>query len=110
VYEHEVGGQYSGSMPFARGGPIEIGNGDRTMHVLGIVPDEKTAGDSAVSFRTRQYPSAAETVLGSTTLTSAGKADLRFSARQVELVVTGAGSADWRWGVPRLKLVQGGKR
>jgi hypothetical protein len=80
------------------------------MHVLGIVPDEKTSGDVTVSFRKRNYPNAAETVLGSTTLTSAGKADLRFSARQIEIVVTGNAPTNWRWGEPRLALAAGGKR
>lgn len=111
VYEHELGQSYTGvDMPFARGGPVELGNGDRTMHVLGIIPDEATAGDVSVSFRTRQYPSGTERVLNSTTLTGAGKADLRFNARQVELVVTGAASSNWRFGDSRLDVRQGGKR
>jgi hypothetical protein len=110
VYEHELGFQYGGSTPSARGGPFELGEGGNVMHVLGIVPDERTSGDVSVSFRTRFYPSASETVLGSTTLNSAGKTDLRFSARQVELVVNGARATDWRWGQPRLNLAQGGKR
>jgi len=110
VYEHETGYSYGGSSPYARSGPIELGSGDRTLHVLGIVPDEKTAGDVSVSFRTRLYPNATETVLGATTLTSAGKADVRFSARQVELVVTGSALTNWRWGEPRLAIAQGGKR
>ena len=110
VYEHELGFQYSGASPSARGGPIELGNGDKTMHVLGIVPDEKTSGDTSVSFRTRPYPSGDETVLASATLDSSGKTDLRFSARQVELIVTGARATAWRWGEPRLKVAQGGRR
>jgi hypothetical protein len=110
VYEHELGYQYSGSTPYARGGPIELGNGDRTMHVLGIVSDENAAGGASVSFRTRRYPNSAETVLGTTTLSDEGKADLRFSARQVEIVVTGATSGPWRWGDARLDVQMGGKR
>lgn len=104
VYDHEIGYSYSGSSPYARTGPVELGNGDQTMHVLGVVPDENAAGDVSVSFRTRLYPNAPETVLGATSLTSAGKADLRFSARQVELVVTGVNSTNWRWGSARLVL------
>jgi hypothetical protein len=110
VYDHEIGYAYSGLSPYARSGPIELGNGDRTMHVLGIVPDEKTAGDVTVSFRNRPYPNAVETALGSTTLTGAGKADLRFCARQVEIVITGNNPTNWRWGEPRLALAMGGKR
>lgn len=110
VYDHEIGYSYGGTSPSARSGPIELGSGDRVMHVLGIVPDEKTAGDVTVSFRKRHYPNAAEMVLGSTVLTGDGKADLRFSARQVEIVVTGSTPTNWRWGQPRLALAAGGKR
>jgi hypothetical protein len=110
VYEHELGFSYGGAEPLARSGPVQVGNGDRVMHVLGIVPDEKTAGDVNVSFRARQYPGGAETTVAETTLDSTGKADLRFSARQVEIVVTGERMTDWRWGEPRLKVAIGGKR
>lgn len=111
VYEHELGFQYSGDTPEARSGPIQIGNGDRYMHVLGIIPDENTAGDVTASFRTRFYPNATEsTEVGSATFGSSGKADIRFSARQAEIVVTGAVANAWRWGEPRLRVAAGGKR
>jgi len=108
VYEHENGYAYDGasSAPYGRLGPIELGAGDNVMEVLGIVPDEKTVGDVTVSFRTRFYPNADETTLDENTLTSAGKCDLRFSARQAELVVTGSATTNWRFGTPRL-MVQG---
>jgi len=115
VYEHELGFQYSGSAPYARGGPIEIGNGDRVMHVLGIVPDQAhsthtDAGGVTVSFRTRLYPDADETVLAEVELSDGGKTDLRFSARQVELVVTGVAATHWRFGDARLDVRPGGRR
>jgi hypothetical protein len=110
VYEHELGYSYEGAEPFARSGPIQIGNGDRRMHVLGVIPDENTIGNVSVSFRTREYPNGSETTIGEATLNSSGKADVRFSARQAELVVTGDASAAWRWGEPRLKVAAGGKR
>lgn len=112
IYDHEYGYTYTGSSssPYARSGPVEIGNGDSVSHVLGMVQDEKTVGDVTVSFRTRFYPNSAETVLASTTLTSTGFADLRFTARQAEIVVTGSAATNWRWGTPRLDVKQGGKR
>lgn len=110
VYEHEYGGQYSGDTPEAQSGPLQIGNGDRRAHVLGIVPDENTSGQVSVSFLAREYPNADEETLGEATLDNTGKADVRFSARQAQLVVTGATSASWRWGEPRLKVVAGGRR
>ena len=110
VYEHENGYSYGGDSPSARSGPIELGNGDTVMHALAVVPDEKTAGDVTVSFRTRPYPDAAETVLTTTTFDATGKADVRFSARQLELVVTGDAQTNWRWGAPRLEVRAGGAR
>jgi hypothetical protein len=111
VYEHEIGTLATPSLAYARSGPIELGNGDRRMHVLGIIPDEKTVGDVTVDFRTREYPNASEsTGVGSATFGSTGKTDVRFSARQVEITVTGSSSNAWRWGQPRLKLAAGGRR
>lgn len=110
VYDHELGYSYGGATPFARSGPIELGVGDNVMHVLGLVQDEKTSGDVTASFRSRFYPNASETVSGASTLTSDGFTDLRFSARQVELVVSGAVATNWRWGAPRLDVKRGGKR
>lgn len=110
VYDHETGAQYDGAMPFARSGPIELGDGANVLNVLGIIPDENTAGQVTVSFRTRPYPNGTETILGTTTLNSSGRADIRFAARQAELVVTGAAFDDWRWGQPRLEVRGGGGR
>lgn len=109
VYNHEIGFQYSGSTPFARSGPIELGNGDRTMHVLGIIPDGRTLGDVGISFRTRLYPNATESTIAQVTC-SHGRADLRFSARQVEMVISASGTPDWRFGDARLDVRPGGKR
>jgi len=110
VYDHEIGSSFGGASAFARGGPFEIGDGDLMVQALGLIPDEKTVGDVSVSFRTRNYPNGAETVLGSTTLDSSGKADIRFSARQVEIVITGGSSPVWRWGEPRLAVQPAGRR
>lgn len=110
LYEHENGHSYGGATPTATSGPMELGAGERVMHVLGIVPDEKTVGDVSLKFNTRLYPNASQTVTASMTPDSTGKVDVRFSARQVELVVTGAQSDDWRFGNPRLWVAQGGKR
>lgn len=110
IYVHESGAAYAGASPYARSGPVQIANGDRLATVLSLIPDEKTVGDVSVSFRTRNYPNGAETVLASTTLDSSGKADIRFSARQVEIVITGSSSPTWRWGEPRLSVQAAGRR
>lgn len=114
VLEEETGSDWGNATPFARSGPIEIGNGDRRMHVLGIIPDELAendiTGDVDINFFIREYPNAALDSEGAFLLTSAGKTDVRFSARQVELYVRQASLRSWRWGAPRLLLAPAGKR
>jgi hypothetical protein len=47
VYEHEKDGSlsYDGADVFAETGPISLGNGDQTMNVMQLIPDEKTQGE-----------------------------------------------------------------
>ena len=109
-FEQEVGDAYDGATPFAETGPIELGDGDQVMRCLGLIPDEATAGQASVTFKTRPYPDAAETVLGETALTAAGRVDLRFTARQARMRVSGSGGPGWRFGRARLDLQVGGQR
>ena len=110
VYEHEVGDGYGGAIPFAETGPIELGGGDQAMNCFGVIADERIAGQVTLDFRLKPYPNGSETILAETTLTSAGRADLRFSARQAKMRITGAAAADWRFGKARLELRPGGRR
>jgi hypothetical protein len=45
IYDHEIGWAYDSDEPYATSGPIELGNGDNIMHVLGCYPDDATVGD-----------------------------------------------------------------
>jgi hypothetical protein len=110
VYQHETGTNYGGAVPFAETGPIELGNGDTQMICDSVIPDDETVGDVTVDFRTRLYPDATETVLSEIALTSAGRADVRFMARQVKMRITAATNNDWRFGRARLSLRAGGTR
>jgi hypothetical protein len=98
----------STNTPFAKSGPIELGNGDQVMAVSEIIPDENTLGDVVVSFTSRPYPTGPESTYGP--YTAAQKTDVRFTARQVEVKYTGTGSKDWRVGVPRLNVKTAGGR
>ncbi len=109
-YEHEVGIDWGGAEQFAETGPIELGNGERVMRCTGIVSDEASPGQAEVTFTTRLYPNAAETMVGPTALSEAGRTDLRFAGRQAKLKVTGAALTDWRFGRARLELMAGGRR
>jgi hypothetical protein len=107
LYEHETGTNYDTSTPFAETGPISIGNGDNVMHVVEMIPDEKTQGDVQARFKTRFYPNAAETTHGPFTMTN--PTSVRFQGRQVRMRVEGS-SADWRVGIMRLDARAGGRR
>jgi hypothetical protein len=108
IYEHEVGFAYDSASVFAESGPVQLGNGDNIMSVRQVVPDEQTLGEAVVSFKTRNYPTGAQSTFGP--YTAANPTDVRFAARQVNVKVTGAVLADWRIGVMRLDAVAGGKR
>jgi hypothetical protein len=108
IYEHEVGFAYDSASVYAESGPVQLGNGDNLMSVRQVVPDEQTLGEAVVSFKTRNYPTGAQSTFGP--YTAANPTDVRFSARQVNVKVTGAVLADWRIGVMRLDAVASGKR
>jgi hypothetical protein len=108
IYEHEVGFAYDGAAVFAESGPVQIGNGDQVMSVLGVIPDEQTLGEAVVSFTARMYPTGAESSYGP--YSASNPTSVRFSGRQVNMKVTGNTLADWRVGVMRLDAVASGKR
>jgi len=108
IYEHEVGFAYDSASVYAESGPVQIGNGDNIMSVRQVIPDEQTLGEAVVSFKTRNYPTGAQSTFGP--YTAANPTSVRFSGRQVNVKVTGAVLADWRVGVMRLEAVASGKR
>jgi hypothetical protein len=108
VYEHEVGFNYEGASIYAESGPVQLGNGDNVMSVLGVIPDEANLGDAVVSFTSRLYPTGAQSSFGP--YPAANPTSVRFSGRQVNMKVTGDTLADWRVGVMRLDAVPMGKR
>lgn len=108
LYDHEVGFEYGSATPYAESGPMELGDGDRTMMVRELIPDEKTQGDVQVRFATKFYPNATEYSHGPYSM--ANPTSVRFSGRQAALRVEGVKATDWRWGVPRVDVVAGGRR
>ena len=103
-----MGWEYNDDTPFAQTGPIELGNGDQIVHVLGLVPDDATVGDVTASFTVRRNPDDPGRQLGPYVLNA--RTDLRFSGGLVEMTVTGARNSNWRFGVPRLDLAPGESR
>ena len=108
IYEHEVGFDYDSAVLYAQSGPVELGTGENIMNVRQVIPDEQTLGEALVSFKSRFYPTGAESSFGP--YTAANPTSVRFSGRQVEIKVTGNTLADWRIGVMRLEATAGGRR
>lgn len=108
VYNHEIGWAYDGAAPYAKTGPIELGNGDQIMHCLQIYPDDATVGDVTASFLARRNADDAGTAYGPYTLTA--KTDVRFCGGQLEVTYTGATPTSWRVGMPKLELIPGEMR
>ncbi len=105
--EHEKSDNYDGLVPFAETGPIEIGNGDQVMTVLGLIPDEKTLGDVSGTLTFKDHPTdgGAEVVLP----TLSAQTDIRATGRSVRLKVTQV-RPGWRVGHFRLDVASGGRR
>jgi hypothetical protein len=112
LYQHETGWTADGSpltvQRYAESGAISIETGDRVATVRQMVPDERTSGQTRVTFKTRFFPNGSELVYGPYTLSEL--TDMRFQSRQIAVKVEGAADADWRIGMPRFDLVPGGRR
>ena len=117
VYEHEstlLGNSpdLNGRSPFCTSGPIQIGQGDRLVQCNQILPDEEanTLPGVTLSFKGRFNPLGAEQDFGSFTFESDGYTDARFTARQVEMTVTGSTTQDFQVGDIRLDVKNRGRR
>jgi hypothetical protein len=95
-------------MPFLLTGPIELGDGDKTVDVMGYIPDEKTLGQVDVSILSRYYPNGAETVSGP--FDAKEKTDFQVNGRQHVLKYEPEADTDWRIGRPRVDIVVRGMR
>lgn len=108
VYQHEIGHLKDEREPFVQSGPVELGNGERTMEVHAILPDESNLGDVAMSFRAGDWPMDSTATFGP--FTSAAKTDCRFSGRRVAVIATGAADQDFRLGRTRFEVKAGPRR
>jgi len=118
VYQHESttldnSPNLGTSVPFCQSGPIEISNGDRYVQCNQIIPDSEasTLPGVTLSFTGKFTPLGPETDFGSFTFDSSdGYTDARFSARQVQMKVTGDTTQDFELGNVRLDVVTRGRR
>jgi hypothetical protein len=108
IYDHEVGLNYSGALPYAETGPFQIGQGDQVLYINEIIPDERNLGSVSATFTTRYYPTSAETTYGPYSLTQ--PTSVRFNGRQIKMRVTTTTPSSWRVGTQRLNAIPGGRR
>lgn len=110
VMTMETGYVHEATTPqcYAKTGPLEIGDGDRRVHVTQVVPDSQDASELTLTFAHREYPTGSETT--ETAVTAANPTDVRFSGRQFTMKVAPGSNVDWRSGVHRLDVSLGGRR
>lgn len=111
LHEDPDGGQrdfLGNTIPcFAESGPIELGNGDNRMWVVGLIPDERTLGGLEARISTSGYPTEPRIEFGP--FDPAEPTNMRVSGRDVSLRVDQV-SNRWRLGVPRLDVRVAEKR
>ena len=117
IYEHESttlsnSPNLNSDAPFCTSGPIELGNGDNYVQCNQIIPDEEanTLPGVTISFKGKFTPLGSETDFGSFTFENDGYTDARFTARQVQMTVTGSTNQDFQVGNIRLNLRTRGRR
>jgi len=114
LYEHEQNSTFpnvghSGLTPYAESGPIELGDGDRTMLLQRIEPDGMNLSDAQLTVFSAMDPVASEVTNGPYPL--ANPIDLRVKARQVRLKVSElTANTAWRLGTPRLGVIASSRR
>ena len=105
IYNHEVGTLANGAsrvgVVYAETGALETGNGDRITDVQQIITDEKTLGDTRLSFRTRFVPNGVEYDWGPFDTRTDGYIDARFTGRQVVMRVDQYTDNAWQLGKMR---------
>lgn len=112
LYDHENGWTNDGvaltTQRYAESGPVEIGSGDQVLCATQLIPDDKTIGQTTISFKTRFTPDGTQQTYGPYTLTP--YTSVRFTGRQASVQINGAADADWRVGIVRVEAVPGGRR
>lgn len=93
---------------YVESGAVDLTPGNNLLSARRLVPDERTQGQTQITFKLRMAPNSDEVTVGPYEMSPF--TDLRWSARQAAIRIEGTADADWRVGVPRLDAVPGGQR
>lgn len=114
LYRHEDGFEAAGSARYqdvyAKSGVLELDSGERTMHVMQVIPDEQTQGEVELRFQARFTPTGTEYSYGPYSIRADGYTDTRLSGRQITMEIAPTVDDDFRIGKFRLQMRQGGGR
>lgn len=109
IYQHEYGTDYEGAALYIETGPLEIAQGGRVMHLMQMIPDEKTLGDLEITLYARMYPTdSTEETFGPYTATE--PTSIRVAGREIRARFTATTTDDWRLGFPKFDAIAGGAR
>lgn len=111
IWQHENGNAFPPTWTsFASTGQMEVGNGDAVMEILGVIPDELSSGQVTMSLSSYDYPNGPVGGSAVPAFDATGYADVRLSARAVQINIFGTENA-WRFGSKlRLDARKGGER
>lgn len=107
LVEHERVDDLDGNFPYALSGPIQMGQGDRMLEVVQMLPDEESTGPAELYFAQQFTPQGP--VYNRGPYPTAHYTDLRLTGRQIAMRVV-APAGDFRFGPPRLEVFPGSRR
>jgi hypothetical protein len=99
-------------VPSAESGPFEVGQGDRLVTINRYIPDENSYGDVDFALYAGMYPTDStedDQDSAQSDITIGEITDTRLTGRQIRIGIRQV-TADWRFGVPRLEVINRGRR
>jgi hypothetical protein len=107
LLEHERVLDVDDAERYALSGPIQMGQGDRMLEAVQMLPDEESTGAASLFFAQQFTPQGP--VYNRGPYPTAHYTDLRLTGRQIAMKIT-APHGDFRFGAPRLEVFSGSRR
>lgn len=109
LYQHEYADDRDGNTPFLESGPLEIGDGDRFVNILRVIPDASEIDAVEVKLFASNSPTGTERELGPYSTTQ--PTNVRAKARQIRVrLQEKVANMSWRIGKFRLGIRPSSRR